>query len=516
VQKGRKSITWVLPESLDPEPLVDDFGKVFSSVSERPLSSGGTWFDTFDWRLYQHGFCLFHDRNTWYLFRHGSEDSVASLTRKGRPGPVFSRDFPPGRIRSILEPILEMRSLLPLVTCDSSASCLRVLNKDRKTVARVFLEGHRLPEHDAVVRTVRVQGVRGYDKKYRAIREFFSNYGIRDRVDFLYPFLKGVEFSGRRPLDYSSKFVIKLKPDFSARKAMILIYTHLLGAMQQNEAGVLDDLDSEFLHDFRVAVRRTRSGLGQVGNVLPPDITGRTKKDFAWLGKVTGPTRDLDVYLLSEQNYRNRLPGSLQAGLDTFFADISVRRDVERRKLVLHLQSDRYQRIIHRWQEYLEGNGEEEATENSSRPVIELAREIISRKYAKIIKDGRAITPASPAEDLHRLRIQCKKLRYTLEFFSSLFPQKDMNRVIKQLKRLQNNLGEFNDLSVQQDMLHKYRLGLRPGSRKNQELAASLGGLSTNLYHHQHRVRENFSVRFKAFSAPPNARLYKRLFGKRS
>ncbi len=514
--KGRKNTIWALPESLDPEQLVGDFSNVFSIVSEEPLPTGGTWFDSFDWRLYQRGFCLFHDRSAWYLFRHGSEESVASLTLKYQPGPVFSRDFPPGRIRSILEPVLEMRSLLPLVTCDSSASCLRVLNRDRKTVARVFLEEHRLPEHDAVVRMVRLQGVRGYDKKFKAISNFFSNYGIQDRVDFLYPFVKGVEFSGRRPLDYSSKLDIRLKPDFSARQAMVLIYRHLLEAMQQNEAGISEDLDSEFLHDFRVAVRRTRSGLGQVGNVLPPGITDRTKKDFAWLGKVTGPTRDLDVYLLSEQNYRNRLPESLQAGLDTFFADIRARREVEHRQLVLHLQSDRYNRIIHRWRQYLESDDMGEATKNSGRPVVELAREIIFRKYSKIIKDGRAITPASPAENLHQLRIQCKKLRYILEFFSSLFPRKDMNRVIKQLKRLQNNLGDFNDLSVQQDMLHNYRTGLRPGSRKNQELAASLGGLSTNLYHHQHRVREDFSARFSEFSAPLNAKLYKRLFGKRN
>ena len=69
--------------------------------------------------------------------------------------------------------------------------------------------------------------------------------------------------------------------------------------MKDNEKGIIDDIDSEFLHDFRVAVRRTRSLLGQIRYVLPKRRVTRFKRDFAWLGEVTGPARDMDVYLLS-------------------------------------------------------------------------------------------------------------------------------------------------------------------------------------------------------------------------
>jgi len=514
VQNGTKSTIWVLPGSLEPEPLIADIGEVFATAPREAVRAATrTWFDTFDWRLYQRGLFLFHDKSEWHLFRRNSDGIAASLPQKGPHSPVFSRDFPASRIRSILEPVLEMRSLLPLVTHESSTTCLRILNNDRKTVARVFLEEHKIPEHNAVLRTVKLQEVRGYDKNFKELGRFFANYGMRDKTDFLYPFITGAEICGRKPLDYSSKFTLKLKPDYTARQAMVLIYRHLLEVMRQNEAGILDDLDSEFLHDCRVAIRRTRSGLGQVRNVLPPDITNKARKDFAWLGSITGPTRDLDVYLLYEQNYRSRLPAALQKGLETFFADISSRREAERRKLSRHLQSKKYRQIIESWHEYLHSEDSGESTENSGRPVIELAREIIFRKYKKVIKDGKTITPSSPDKNLHQLRIQCKKLRYILEFFSSLFPQQDMKRVVKQLRRLQNNLGDFNDLSVQQDMLRNYRLSLRPGSRKNQDLAAALGGLLTNLYHQQRRVREEYAPRFREFSASENAKLYKELCG---
>ena len=512
----RKGISWVLPESLEPAPLIDDIGQVFSTAREAVSPTTRTWFDTFDWRLYQRGLFLFHDKDNYHLFQRESVDITAFLPQKGLHSPVFSWDFPVSRIRSILEPVVEMRSLLPLVTYTSLTTCLRIMNRDHKTVARVFLEEHKIPQHDVVLRTVTLRNIRGYEKDFKVLSRFFVNYGIQDKTDLLYPFIKGVKLCGRKPLDYSSKFELKLKKEYSALQAMILIYKHLLKVMHQNEAGVLDDLDSEFLHDFRVAVRRTRSGLGQVRNVLPTDITNRAKKDFAWLGSVTGPTRDLDVYLLYEQNYRARLPGDLQAGLDTFFADIRARRVEEYQKLIHHLKSSKCRRILDSWRDYLYSSGGGKEVKNSGRPVIELARDIIFRKYKKVMQDGTAITPASPDQNLHRLRIQCKKLRYTLEFFSSLFPRKEMKRVIKQLRRLQNNLGDFNDLSVQQDMLHNYRLALRPGSKKNQGLAASLGGLSTNLYHQQYRVRENFAPRFREFSASPNVKLYTTLFGKRA
>jgi CHAD domain-containing protein len=46
------------------------------------------------------------------------------------------------------------------------------------------------------------------------------------------------------------------------------IYSHLLKAIKDNEQGTIADTDSEFLHDFRVAVRRPRAGLSQLNPYL--------------------------------------------------------------------------------------------------------------------------------------------------------------------------------------------------------------------------------------------------------
>ena len=150
---------------------------------------------------------------------------------------------------------------------------------------------------------------------------------------------------------------------------------------------------------------------------------------------------------------------------------------------------------------------------NSRLPIERLAKKVITKRLQKILDIGKNIHPETPDEELHHLRIQGKKLRYSLEFFSSLFPEKEMKKLIKQLKVLQNNLGDFNDLSVQQEMLRDYLAAIKPGTVKSKKLSAAIGGLLTNLYHEHRQIRNRFEETFGEFSAPDNLALYRSLFG---
>ncbi|NOQ47449.1 MAG: CHAD domain-containing protein [Desulfobulbaceae bacterium] len=509
--KEQEYDVWYLPHSMEFELLMDELASKFAFEIEQPREESSTYFDTFDWRLHSRGFYLQHSSGKWLLSRCDSH-RTAELNNGPRPGRrIFSWDFPTGKFRTLLEPVLDVRALLPLVTLRSSTTPARILNKDAKTIGFLFFESQQVKGSENVLRTVKVQGVRGYDKQQQSIRSFLHAHGVVDQASPRYDFAEGLRSIGRIPGDYSSKISIQLDPNLTSRQAAVLIYKQLVATMLRNEEGIVRDLDSEFLHDFRVAMRRIRSGLTQIKNVLPPDVTDHFKEEFSYVGSITGPTRDLDVYLLHEENYKSRLPPALQVALRTFFKDLAGRRSDEQKKLVGALNAPRYRQIINEWQQYLEGDDDISAA-NADVPVIELARKIISRRYKKILKDGMVIIPATPDENLHRLRIQGKKLRYSLEFFASLFPEDEINLVIKQLKGLQNNLGEFNDLSVQQDMLHGYLDGLRPGSRKNFMLATAIGGLLTNLYHEQHRVREDFFSIFNRFSSKKNVDLFNKLF----
>ena len=126
---------------------------------------------------------------------------------------------------------------------------------------------------------------------------------------------------------------------------------------------------------------------------------------------------------------------------------------------------------------------------------------------------GSKIKRDSPSPMLHMLRIECKKLRYLLEFFASLFAEKETAIIIKHLKRLQDNLGDFNDLYVQQESINKFLNNSETGyDFEKNDTQAAIGGLISVLYQKQIGVRKKFGRNFKEFSDKETSLLFAKLF----
>lgn len=105
-------------------------------------------------------------------------------------------------------------------------------------------------------------------------------------------------------------------PAQRADEAGKAILRRLLGELLANEAGVLRNDDPECLHDFRIAVRRTRSALGQIKGIFPQKTVRRFAPRFAWLGTITSPPRDFDVYLLGFDDLKAGLPAPFQEAIE--------------------------------------------------------------------------------------------------------------------------------------------------------------------------------------------------------
>jgi CHAD domain-containing protein len=233
------------------------------------------------------------------------------------------------------------------------------------------------------------------------------------------------------------------------------------------------------------------------------------------IGAVTGPVRDLDVYLLEKDVYRSMLPDGLQEGLSAFFNELAEQRVKEMRRLNKALQSRRFKQFLAKWRGYVEDSLLTAGLATARESCKKVAVKAIRKRLQSILKDGSLIGPQSPDDALHGLRIQAKKLRYLLEFYRSLFPETEMDSLLKSLKKLQNNLGNFNDLSVQQEMLGQYLNGLVGSEQtKTIQVAAALGGLITRLHEKQEGVRLEFEQTFKQFSSAKNRKIFDLLFGK--
>ena len=124
-----------------------------------------------------------------------------------------------------------------------------------------------------------------------------------------------------------------------------------------------------------------------------------------------------------------------------------------------------------------------------------------------MIRHGRQISSEASDTELHALRIDCKKLRYLLEFFSSIFPHKSIAPVIRQLKELQENLGDFVDFAVQLHFLYERLTAIPPGKEENL-LAASMGALMATLFQKQEEARSTFHKTFSAFDDKKTSQLF--------
>jgi CHAD domain-containing protein len=233
------------------------------------------------------------------------------------------------------------------------------------------------------------------------------------------------------------------------------------------------------------------------------------------LGKLTNDLRDLDVYLLAETDYRSMLPVFMQEDIAPLIDYLRSRRSDALAKVTAGLESEEYARTLKEWEIFLSEPVAADSATNASVPIIELARQRIYRQYRRIVRDGNRILEHTEDDLLHALRIECKKLRYLLEFFASLFPPKDMARMIRQLKRLQDNLGAFTDLSVQRDYLMSIAEALDISAPPPRRALVATGFLVETMARRQQEVKADFAETFKTFASPAHQKQFQRLFGTR-
>ncbi len=499
MRRSRTSI-FSLPSGSDFPTLLKLISRKFEVEESASSQEDRTYYDTFDWRLHRHNLVFFSSGNRFTLQRFNGRTVAHGPGRKRSR--LFWREVGSEKLAAQLRKCIDMRALSPIVEVSSGFNNFRVMNRDRKTVARLSLRSDQIGGHEAALQElVSIEEIRGYEQEFETILECFSRVSCEE-VKNRYLVHRLLEKSDRTPRDYGKKFRVELDVDATVGSAFSKICLHLVDDIERNRAGVIDDIDSEFLHDFRIAVRRTRSILSIMKEVLPPKPRDYFREEFGWLGSVTGPLRDIDVYLLEKDDYLGLLPDSLRSGMNVFFEQIEYRRAGELKALQLHLDSLRYRHLIRDWGAFLKNPDSDLHGGPGARPCRDFSDQAIAKRFNSFTKRAGRIDHASPDEALHKLRIRGKKFRYLLEFFRSFYNQKDVDTFLRHMKKLQDNLGMFNDLSVQQEMLNGELDSLRGKNLQTIRFAASLGGLIGVLSEKHREVRAEFDATCEAFAQP--------------
>jgi len=475
-----------------------------------------TFYDTFDGRLSRAGLRLADDGISLAALNGTGEVARAAASRRSPASRVFASELPAGRLRDLVAPIVEMRALTPLVRVRSTLRPLRVLDGEEKTVVRLVLEQPQLVDEGGARRgldaRLHVAGVRGYDaERARVCRVLEEELGFAASEAALLD--AAVASTGRSPAGVSSALRVSLHPEQRADAAAAVLLLHLAGTIAQNLPGTLDDVDTEFLHDLRVAVRRTRSAQRQLHAVFPPEALAHYRAEFRWVQQVSGRTRDLDVHLLEFDGLVAALPELRRAELEPLRRLLVRHRGRERSRMARALRSARCQALLAEWPAFLEGLVDEPLDDRPSatRPVVDVAAERIGTVYRRMVRAGRAIDDESPAEELHDMRKTGKELRYLLELFASLYPDEVVRPLVRTLKGLQDTLGRFYDREVQAEALRS--LGAEVAKADDGPAALmAMGLLVEQLEADQAAARAEFGERFAAFASKEQRALVRAAF----
>lgn len=250
-----------------------------------------------------------------------------------------------------------------------------------------------------------------------------------------------------------------LTADMNAAEAFQQIARTCLQQYRLNEMVLLEERQPDAVHQARVSLRRLRSAFSIFRHLFADDMADRLREDLRWLANEMGDARNLDV--LIARSGSEIVAERLRDAYDAAYLQVETAIASERsRTLLLDLAQ---------WLQEGEWLFLEDTRPHREQPVKIFAMNTLDRCRRKVKKGGRDLKNTDD-ETRHELRKQGKKLRYTAEFFSSLFTEKtetaDRKRFLSILEDVQDHLGHLNDLATTPLILQQYHLDDLPEAEK--------------------------------------------------
>jgi CHAD domain-containing protein len=248
-----------------------------------------------------------------------------------------------------------------------------------------------------------------------------------------------------------------IQPDDPMSEAGRKVLHYHFERMLYHEPGSRLGEDIEAVHDMRVATRRMRSAFRAFRPFYRKKAIRPLLRGLRRTASALGTVRDMDVFLEKLEKYQNKSgddTNSLKPLIDFCIAE----RDSARADLIAHLDSDDYVQFVDSFAKFLKTPGAGAVRINQHEPTAYQVRHIAPRLIYSRYEAARAyetVLDHASIDTLHALRIECKRLRYAMEFFSEVLGQ-EIKPVIKEIKKMQDHLGDLNDAQVAGDFLRQF------------------------------------------------------------
>lgn len=499
------NMTFTLEGNIQNNSLGEKLGKLKLEYQNDGESSPFELLDCFDQSIRKSAQALIFTKNMLMLLQ---QDGTI-LTQAAVEASGFIANQNDGPVKTALSFVSPLRRILVVGRGTLSYIQVNAVDHEKKTHVRAHLRTFQAKGLDAQMTFATLQALRGYDSAFDLMRQKIDQLGYEAEQDISTMYHRLI--AGYQP--YDPKPVIAISKEELAFQAANDIIKTYIEVARLNEPGIIADVDSEFLHDYRVSLRKVRSVVSLFKGIYSDEQTQTLKQAFSDLMSLTSRLRDLDVYLLDREHYFDLLPEFLHDGLAILFNLFEIERNDQLKMITAHLKSPAYNDSINGLFTLFTGSGKLQVGANADHSAYHYARELIWKRYHKVRKIARAIDPSTADSEVHDLRIHCKKLRYLMEFFSPMFPAKTIKGLINALKLLQDNLGLFNDYSVQQDSLQSFILSHASKNRKqDMSVAKSVGALIAMLHQKQLEERAKVISNFKIFDRLKTQQQFQKLF----
>ena len=244
----------------------------------------------------------------------------------------------------------------------------------------------------------------------------------------------------------------EVSPSSTTGELAFAVIRRQLAVLRQKEPGTRLGEDPEELHDMRVATRRLRAALDLFAHVLPARARSY-RAELGWLGGVLGQVRDLDVQLQGLRTdagpsgtWDEVLGRAGHAPLEDLVALLERDRQAARADMSSALDSVRWERLAKGLAAMVRQGPLRRSTAGNAPAAIGVPALVVQRHDA-VTKAARRARKSGQVTDFHRLRIRCKRLRYSLEFSVDLYGGAT-SRFVRRLAALQDGLGAMQDHEV--------------------------------------------------------------------
>lgn len=228
--------------------------------------------------------------------------------------------------------------------------------------------------------------------------------------------------------------------------------------LQANVLGAIMNVDNEYLHQVRVALRRLRVALSIASKYRADAELASLNDQIGKLGIELGRSREWDVFVteILPSLFKNKDEDGFKV-LNILISNCEIHRQESHLHVQSALQTTDFQRLLLRFGAWMNGvYWKDEFSQTAD--LQKFSKKIMHRQSHKISQRGKFIQDKVNIEQLHKLRIACKNFRYSAELFASLLDAENISIKLNAVIKLQEVLGNLHDNAISLHMLDELKL----------------------------------------------------------